>query len=459
MTLLILLSLFPIRRKYYEFFYAAHVILVAATLIMSALHHPPVWWWCWAALGLWGGERIWRATWWLSTNGFMGGKSGLTPTQLAAAANMGKVEHWEMKPLTAPAAALLESQAFPLPAYAGGTGIGTADSSPRDSVDSSRQHYQPYHRTSLSHPSDHHFVNTTSSYVPPPGYVLAELVAGSTVRLRFITPGFLPWAPGQHFLITIPAVSRVTSHPFTCASICDEQAPTDAGREMLMFVRAKQGWTKDLWDTVVRLLARGQTHAPSDHPPQGYPKPPKGVLMRIYVDGPFGSAARARWAEHSTVLIVVGGSGVSFGLAVLQYACMCLAGRDGRYLGARPGGWGKKGFLMRRVRFVWIIRDFCKLLKCEHHYIFRVLTEQKKSTYTVVCVNFETMPGYGACAGVADRYLRDEFQIVACATSEAVIITIDRATMAHFYSQSNQHARRDTRGAPRATRATVCAGS
>ena len=42
-------------------------------LITAALHHPPVWFWCWAALGLWAGERVWRITWFLYTNGIVGG--------------------------------------------------------------------------------------------------------------------------------------------------------------------------------------------------------------------------------------------------------------------------------------------------------------------------------------------------------------------------------------------------
>ncbi len=86
--------------------------------------------------------------------------------------------------------------------------------------------------------------------------------------------------------------------------------------------------------------------------------PPTGVLLRMFVDGPFGSSVRARWGEHSTVVIFVAGSGVSFGLSILEYVCLCLAGRDGKHLGGRSGGWSLKGFKTRRVKFVWMIREY-----------------------------------------------------------------------------------------------------
>lgn len=196
------------------------------------------------------------------------------------------------------------------------------------------------------------------SYCPPTGYAHAEILSGATIRLTYITPGFLSWVPGQHFLINIPSVSRFTTHPFTAASICDEQAPNDSGRAIIFLIRSKKGWTFDLWDHVIGLSSRDEKLAPGEAPPKGTVMPNSGVLLRMYVDGPFGSSARARWGSHSTVLILVGGSGVSFGLSILEYVCLCLAGRDGRHLGGRPGGWGQKDYLTRRVRFVWLIREY-----------------------------------------------------------------------------------------------------
>jgi len=127
-------------------------------------------------------------------------------------------------------------------------------------------------------------------------------------------------------------------------------------------IRAKGGWTLDLFNAVTRMVDQGVVHPPGEHPPMhGQDRPPRGVLLKANVDGPFGSSIRARWGNYSTVLVVVGGSGVSFGLAVLQYVCLCLSGRDGTTLGSHAGGWGKKVAVTQRIRFVWLVREFAHI--------------------------------------------------------------------------------------------------
>ena len=304
-----------------------HILFVPLTLVMSALHHPPLAAWCYAALALWVGERCYRFTWWLNTNGFLGGK-----------------QTYEPHPSTRKSPSRVQPEPIPMHAMGQAGAVGELHMLPRIDPTATAPVTQQASMTGLA-------------YSPPPGYIHAELMPGKTVRVRIATPGFLSWAPGQHFLISIPAVSRFTSHPFTVASICDAQTPHHSARELVFFIRAKKGWTKDLWDMVCRLTAHGVKYPQGEHIP-ACPLPQKGVLMRGYVDGPFGSAARARWGDHSTVLLCAGGSGVSFALSILEYVCMCMAGRDGKELGGRPGGYGKPWFKTRRVRFVWIVREF-----------------------------------------------------------------------------------------------------
>ena len=370
LTLIILLSLPPIRRRFYESFYIMHILLVPCMLVMAGLHHPAVGWWCWAALCIWIGERLWRGTWWIYANGIVGGALGLTPTP--SNSKNSPLDSWEM------AHVQHFSVDSPLPHF------------PRDGRSPSPLNAHHLHDdkslisaghdtptcnsrlpASLPHSAERSLSRTLISHLPPPyippaGHVHAELLSGRTVRLRLITPGFLPWSPGQHFLLNIPSVSRFTSHPFTCASVCDEEAPTDAGRVMLFLVRAKSGWTQDLWNLVFQLTAdRSRGDVSPSFPSDGLPK--NGVLLRAYVDGPFGSAKRARWGNYSTGVIITGGSGVSFGLSLLQYMCMCLAGRDGRHLGGRSGGWGWKGAELNRVRFIWLVREYSKFIRlCEN---------------------------------------------------------------------------------------------
>ncbi|OSC99070.1 hypothetical protein PYCCODRAFT_1373773 [Trametes coccinea BRFM310] len=342
MTLLFLLSIAPIRRAHYEAFWFLHVLLVPLTLIMSALHHPPVWWWCWAALGLWFGERTWRFTWWLYTNGFFSSK--------AAGASVPSSN----SPPGFPGLDQKVESPYP-PKFK-----GSPPETPPSSSTLGFTHYPPISSVKLMPGAG---LSLPTDYVPPPGFAHAELLPGRTVRLRIVTPGYLTWAPGQHFLISVPSITRFTTHPFTAASICDEQNPRGDGRVLVFIIRAKSGWTKDLWDTVALMIGRGQQFQRGEALPR-CAMPSRGVLLRACVDGPYGSSVRARWNDYSSVVVVAGGSGVSYALSVLQYLCLCLAGRDGRFLGGKSGGYGQPGFKISRVRFVWLVREFGHVQWC-----------------------------------------------------------------------------------------------
>jgi len=343
----------PIRKNFYEAFYFLHILLAPLMVIAAAFHHPTLWWWCWGALAIWAGERIWRGTWWLAANtSILGGNS--SPLVKPSNSTSSPSDIWEMDRLRrqTPQNNSNPQSHSPLnPYYQSDKPLVSPPYSPPNGSPA-RSLFSPEHRSTI------HSFSPAPSYVPPKGYAHAELLSGHTVRLCLITPGFLPWAPGQHFLIKIPSVSRFTTHPFTCASVCDYESPTDEGRLIIMLIRARNGWTQDLWNLVARMTAEHSSGDISLTAAGDLPK--RGVLLRAYVDGPFGSSIRARWGTYSTVLIIAGGSGVSYGLSVLQYICMCLSGRDGRSLGGRPGGWGKKSFQTRRVRFVWLIREYCE---------------------------------------------------------------------------------------------------
>jgi FAD-binding domain/Ferric reductase NAD binding domain len=321
---------------------------------MSALHHPPLWWWCWLALLLWAGERIWRATSWLYLNGFLGSRFKISIPRMTLA-NQKLPTHsqgWELHSV------------FPdvEPNFAANNPLSLSRTSYFASSKPSI-----YHHARLS--STHSLLPTISStFSIPVGYAHAEILAGRTIRLRIVTPGRLTWAPGQHFLICIPFLSKFVSHPFTVASVCDKQKLGDDGRTIVLLIRAKNGWTKDLWTTVVGHLAHGRRHPPGEVP-EGTTLPTTGILLKAWVDGPFGSPVRTNWSGYSTAVIVSGGSGASFAISVLEYLCLCMAGRDGRSLGGTMGR--RDSFSMRRIRFIWILRDFGELLSV------RVLLEER----------------------------------------------------------------------------------
>lgn len=231
--------------------------------------------------------------------------------------------------------------------------------------------------------------HTRYSRIPPPGFALCQLLPGRVVRMRLLTPRPIVWAPGQHVLLQVPSVSKYTTHPFTITGCYDDESETGEGRVVELLVRAKNGFTKDLWEEVVRLVNQAEaannpfaetegemengfavstgplhTREKSNMSLKKNPHEHTGVLLRAFVDGPFGSSIRAHWGSNSTVFIVVGGTGVSFGISILEYLCLCLSGRDGKSLGGRPGGWGARGFKTSRVRFIWLIREFSHIQWC-----------------------------------------------------------------------------------------------
>ena len=237
----------------------------------------------------------------------------------------------------------------------------------------------PTRNRSLSFPAMHPLPSVmagpTVTRLPPPGYCRAVALPGMTVRLHIITSRRFTWAPGQHILVSIPEVAKFQSHPFTIASISDGAIAGPHGRELILVIRVKNGFTRRLWNSVLgRSYTDGHGHSQQstmmttydgdeedgELPPLPSMRSVGGAVYRVYVDGPFGSSVRAHWGSHSTAVIICGGSGISFGAAILEYLCLCLNGRDGRSLGGKSGGVGKDSFLTRRVRFVWLAREFCE---------------------------------------------------------------------------------------------------
>ncbi|CDU22660.1 uncharacterized protein SPSC_01290 [Sporisorium scitamineum] len=222
-----------------------------------------------------------------------------------------------------------------------------------------------------------------------PGFAFVQLLPGKTLRLTLRTPNKMSWKPGQWVYLNIPSVRFWESHPFTIASAHDADFPVatefvnaDAEkglahaekvkgeeRTMVLLVRCRRGFTRQLWNFVAKKRQMQiQAAADAQHGAGVYGMPgtamvpalgkdTTGVHLRAIVDGPYGSADRTHWDIHSTVVIVCGGSGVSFGMSVLEHLCACMAGA----MKFGKGGKGGKKFLTQRVRFVWIMREFSHL--------------------------------------------------------------------------------------------------
>jgi hypothetical protein len=356
-----------------------HIFLIVSTLVFSALHYPPLWWWCWSALLLWIAERSWRYGRFLLVNGILFSRQHNTPksgdtweldvrASNASRNHISPISPEKPQPIRMPSGAVDPFAEYvpelftPHDADDKRPWSASDDSSPLRSAvpfSPSTATFQ-VHQSRPSHPTS---IHSPAERLPPSGFAYAQVMAGKTVRLTLLTSRPVTWAPGQHVLLTVPAVSKFTSHPFTIASVSDERHPAGLGREMVLLVRARRGFTFRLWEEVVRRSTNtGKSAGPSSHPTNG-------VILRAYIDGPFGSSIRARWGAHSSVVIIAGGSGVSFAISILEYLCLGMSGRDVTSLGTKGGGLGRSTFLTERVRFVWLVREYCKKTALPELYI------------------------------------------------------------------------------------------
>lgn len=383
---MVLSSLRPLRNRFYEFFYYSHILLVILFLAACVMHHKPVMGWAIGALALWGAERAVRLLAFLWINGL--GKNLLAKRRTRSSGRSfeivgaEKVERYSesIKDWQEPKS----GGSYPPGRYEAGGDPSTLTSKAakrssyyafgpgQDTAYLDQNHYPHLGHDSPALPSKSPFDPSTPqtptlsrrsenpsplSILPPPGFASAQLLPGRTIRLTLNTPRAIRWRPGQHLFLTIPAVALFQSHPYTILSI-DERArgiipfggPSllrTEGSEVVLLIRAQNGFSKKLWDYVVEKRRKMESEGAANA------EVVKGVDLRALVSSPLGSAARADWESYETLLIVSGGTGITFGMAVLEYACRRMARS-----GAVVEGEKDDKFKTRRVRFVWILREF-----------------------------------------------------------------------------------------------------
>ncbi|KAF8310033.1 hypothetical protein DL93DRAFT_2084986 [Clavulina sp. PMI_390] len=229
----------------------------------------------------------------------------------------------------------------------------------------------------------------------PPGCGRAELLPGRTIRLIVRPVRSISAAAGQYALLTIPVLSRFTSHPFTIAAthlldphtilatakdiesgvtITSQESSPACNQAIEFIIRARQGLTLDLWNHLNAV----QTY---DKRIGRY----NPLILDVRVDGPYGSSARINWKSYGSVLVIVGGSGVAFGLSIVQSLCHAIAeahtesgvrnlrtnrtDHRGLWSTARLGEFHLKNNRQNslnttRIRFVWVVREYSHLMWC-----------------------------------------------------------------------------------------------
>ncbi|KAH9944667.1 iron reductase [Amylocystis lapponica] len=156
-----------------------------------------------------------------------------------------------------------------------------------------------------------------------------ELLSPHFVRLRLTRPPHLHWTPGQTAYLTVPSVSRLPleAHPFTIASI--EGLPEDNDE------KSNRGESAPYWQELVFLINVREGFTKRLAEAAG-----KGKTVGVLVDGPYGFSPDLD--SDDTVILVAGGSGISFTLSTL--------------LGIVNGARNETN-ICRRIVFIWAIRD------------------------------------------------------------------------------------------------------
>jgi NAD(P)H-flavin reductase len=128
--------------------------------------------------------------------------------------------------------------------------------------------------------------------------------------VKITVPTQTKWRPGQYVYIRMPGISLFENHPFTIASLCSEDFPSEYGeeyRDMLLVFRPFGGFTRKVVNTA---LEKG--------PMKTY---------RAFLDGPYGGMRR-RIESFDKVVLIAGGSGIT--AIVSQLLDLIKRMRDGK---------------------------------------------------------------------------------------------------------------------------------
>ena len=128
--------------------------------------------------------------------------------------------------------------------------------------------------------------------------------------VKVTIPTQVRWRPGQYVYLRMPGISVFENHPFTVASLCSEDFPSEYGdqyRDMTLVFRPFGGFTRKVLD------------AARDKGPY--------KTYRAFIDGPYGGMQRDL-ASFDTVVLFAGGSGIT--AIVSQLLDLIKKMRDGK---------------------------------------------------------------------------------------------------------------------------------
>ncbi|KAI9779368.1 MAG: hypothetical protein M1835_004712 [Candelina submexicana] len=128
--------------------------------------------------------------------------------------------------------------------------------------------------------------------------------------VKVTIPTQMKWRPGQYVYLRMPGISLFENHPFTVASLCSEDFPSEYGtmyRDMTLVFRPFGGFTQKVLNSAIE----------------------KGPCKtyRAFIDGPYGGMQR-RIDAFDDVILFAGGSGIT--AVVSQLLELVKRMRDGK---------------------------------------------------------------------------------------------------------------------------------
>lgn len=129
-----------------------------------------------------------------------------------------------------------------------------------------------------------------------PSWLIGEESAVSILpenAVKVTIPTQTRWKPGQYAYLRMPGISVMENHPFTIASLCSEDFPSDYGdkfRDLTLVFRPFSGFTRRVYDT-----------AQKKGPYKTY---------RSFIEGPYGGMQR-QMSSFDQVIFFAGGSGIT----------------------------------------------------------------------------------------------------------------------------------------------------
>lgn len=318
-------------------------------MVFSVVHHQVMWFWIGVPAMLWACERVYRFVRFMRINGWLQ-KSAKTQGGMFRAVTNQEYGMDELKPLGG-------GEGANVPHGQSYLDDGTLKPAAADVYDFTNEtdEHDHHHAPTVGYSDPTRLPGAAAAAAPaaageveiPAGYAHAQLLPSRTIRLTIRPVNPFSWPTGSSCILTLPELSTYQTHPFTI---------TNNGPHVVIIVKARKGLTRKLFNLVrTRSLAMvgidaapGNRQISLDSLKEGDGEitvPP--VFLKAWVDGPFGSVQRARWHEHSTVLMICGGSGVSFGTSVTEFVCQTLA------KGGRSDTWRTQ-----RARLCWVVREY-----------------------------------------------------------------------------------------------------